>query len=545
MPTYTLIFRTNEWDDDIANLAERAQRCCGSGKFIIAADESERTLIVAPYPKLSHNSDFSFIGLPNIPRDRVLWWNGDAVLYTARRALPYTDYYIMSAHTVFFSCELDDVIRRIADEGIDLAASKIEPLSEIHWSRTSIRGITSDPYQASMPLVILSGRAVDYLLKTRQELAARLESGQIEHWPYWEAFIPTMLLQHHDMSVSDLNRFVNSELIHCPTIMSLRDPRLSKAGIVAHPVMSGFRFVRAFMASEPIPRSELWYEIPEEFSVAVHALLAAHGVHNKGAPDHPYTLDHFRMDLSSLRTSNLAVVLDDPASQELFVKSVIAVVREKVFGSRMETVNANIDHLQFLAAGIDSSQYAIEHMGSAQRFDNSDLLRDHATGSAPSFGMILEFGVFAGHTINRLAAKLSDRHIYGFDSFEGLPEAWGPGAPKGTFKLTGVPTVRENVELIVGWFDQTLPQFLEQHPNDPVTLLHIDCDLYSSTKTVLSLLSPRIVTGTLIIFDEYFNYPGWRHHEFKAFQEFVTARNLKYEYVGMVPSQEQVLVRIV
>ena len=25
----------------------------------------------------------------------------------------------------------------------------------------------------------------------------------------------------------------------------------------------------------------------------------------------------------------------------------------------------------------------------------------------------------------------------------------------------------------------------------------------------------------MIVFDEYFNYPGWRGHEFKAFQEFV------------------------
>jgi hypothetical protein len=101
-----------------------------------------------------------------------------------------------------------------------------------------------------------------------------------------------------------------------------------------------------------------------------------------------------------------------------------------------------------------------------------------------------------------------------------------------------------NVDLIVGWFDQQLPHFLLEHPREPVSFLHIDCDLYSSTKTVFSLLADRIVPGTIIVFDEYFNYPGWRVHEFLAFQEFVSARGVHYEYVGLVPCDQQVALRI-
>jgi predicted O-methyltransferase YrrM len=146
-------------------------------------------------------------------------------------------------------------------------------------------------------------------------------------------------------------------------------------------------------------------------------------------------------------------------------------------------------------------------------------------------GMICEFGVAAGKSVNYISTQLPNRKIYGFDSFEGLPESWRDGTPKGTFRVQKLPKVAANVELIQGWFDQTLPEFLAQHP-EPVALLHIDCDLYSSTKTVFNLLKERIRPGTVIVFDEYFNYPGWKKHEFLAFQEFITEHNLAFEYIG-------------
>jgi hypothetical protein len=52
------------------------------------------------------------------------------------------------------------------------------------------------------------------------------------------------------------------------------------------------------------------------------------------------------------------------------------------------------------------------------------------------------------------------------------------------------------------------------------------------------------VEGTVIVFDEYFNYPGWENHEFKAFQEFVEQTNLKYEYLAYNRRHEQVAVKI-
>ena len=58
--------------------------------------------------------------------------------------------------------------------------------------------------------------------------------------------------------------------------------------------------------------------------------------------------------------------------------------------------------------------------------------------------------------------KFTNNKVYGFDSFEGLPEKWRNGFEKGTFNRNGnLPKVNNNVELIKGWFDDTLPNFIK------------------------------------------------------------------------------------
>jgi len=202
----------------------------------------------------------------------------------------------------------------------------------------------------------------------------------------------------------------------------------------------------------------------------------------------------------------------------------------------------DIDQMQGLAAALSSAEYAQAHMVDVPRFADKDALLCHAASLAPTEGLVLEFGVFAGRTINLMAEILPGRPIHGFDSFEGLPEGWRPGFGPGAFALPGPPEVRPGVELVVGWFDSTLPGFLDRHAG-AAALVHVDCDLYSSTQTVLTQLRDRIGPGTILVFDEYLNYPGWQQHEFRAFREFTTGGRA-YEYVGLVPSDQQVAVRM-
>ena len=158
-------------------------------------------------------------------------------------------------------------------------------------------------------------------------------------------------------------------------------------------------------------------------------------------------------------------------------------------------------------------------------------------------GLILEFGVRHGTSIRQLAS-LTSHPIYGFDSFEGLPENWHQES-KEIYSTRGkIPKVPDHVTLIPGWFEDTLPLFLAKH-EEGIALINIDCDIYSSTKTVLDLLSPRIKKGTIIIFDEYIGNLHWEEDEHKAFMESIDTYQWKYEYLFYSAYTKQVVVKII
>ena len=141
-------------------------------------------------------------------------------------------------------------------------------------------------------------------------------------------------------------------------------------------------------------------------------------------------------------------------------------------------------------------------------------------------GLCIECGVYSGASINKIAQVVDPRQVYGFDSFEGLPESWRrPDMQfnKGAFDLRGhLPLCRPNVTLVPGWFDDTLPTFAAEHSGEKIGLLHVDCDLYSSTKCVFDTLGHMLKHGTIIVFDELLDYPTYEEHEVKAFYEFLT-----------------------
>ncbi len=194
-------------------------------------------------------------------------------------------------------------------------------------------------------------------------------------------------------------------------------------------------------------------------------------------------------------------------------------------------------------AGLSSARFFNANLYDKQIFESDlDLLQSLAPNVRPQ-DLVLEFGVFSGRTINALAESLPHHALWGFDSFEGLPETWRNDFSQGTFKVDAMPTVRENVNLVKGWFDQTLPVFLEKNSGE-IGFVHIDCDLYSSTKTVLGLLKDRLRDGAILVFDEYFNYPGWEQHEYKAFLEFIDQSGFKFEYLGCNPRHQQVAVML-
>mgnify|MGYP002622260865 CR=1 FL=1 len=194
-----------------------------------------------------------------------------------------------------------------------------------------------------------------------------------------------------------------------------------------------------------------------------------------------------------------------------------------------------------LDAKRETLEYLKANMADAPYFEKHPALVKHAVTAADKPGLFLEFGVGRGKSI-RWIGSYTDRTVYGFDSFEGIPEYWN-GNPIGAFAQKKLPTVPDNVQFEIGMFDETLPKFLDQH-GDPVAFLHVDCDLYSSTVTIFAALGSRLQPGAIVLFDEYYNFPRWQQHEFKAFQEFVAANGVRYEYIGYSVTGQQVAVRI-
>lgn len=164
-------------------------------------------------------------------------------------------------------------------------------------------------------------------------------------------------------------------------------------------------------------------------------------------------------------------------------------------------------------------------------------------------GTWLEFGVFKGRTINLIASH-SKSTVYGFDSFNGLPDEWdiddsikiscGHYSYE-DFALENnlsskLPDVADNVQLVKGLFSETLPKFIT---NQSITLVHIDCDLYKSTKDIFQHISSNIAHGCILVFDELVNYPNYKKHELLAFEEWIAESNADYEFIGMEGSFEE------
>lgn len=220
------------------------------------------------------------------------------------------------------------------------------------------------------------------------------------------------------------------------------------------------------------------------------------------------------------------------------------VLIDKIFQQYAHQRSAESYHLHKMAtlqAAWTSAEYYAANLLRAQHFaSRAELLADAARRCTVK-GLWLEFGVATGETLKVIASVTSEK-VYGFDCFEGLPEDWRHGYQQGQFAQQA-PSIPSNAELVIGLFESSLPPFAAEHA-DPVAFLHVDSDLYSSARTIFQCLGERIVPGTIIVFDEYLNFPGWQMHEYKAFQEFVADRSIEYSYISVVPAHQQVCVRI-
>jgi len=221
------------------------------------------------------------------------------------------------------------------------------------------------------------------------------------------------------------------------------------------------------------------------------------------------------------------------ALDEYFDKKGKDIVKKQTLAAWTEIREHTADLMKFISA-LRSAEFVLQniplHLGKSHY-----QLRKDAILNAKHGGLFLEFGVAKGFWINQFA-KMRDVTFHGFDSFEGLPSDWSVYG-KGHYNLGGVlPPVEDNVILHKGWFNESLPLFLEEN-KEKVSFIHMDCDLYDSTMTVLDLLRDRLLVGTQIVLDDFMLQPGWEKEEHKAFFDFVEKESIEYKYTGYSNAQ--------
>ena len=148
----------------------------------------------------------------------------------------------------------------------------------------------------------------------------------------------------------------------------------------------------------------------------------------------------------------------------------------------------------------------------------------------------LEFGVYLGKSTNYFSKFVNK--FYCFDSFEGLREDYvGTPLPKGSFNLNKkIPNLNSNVEPIIGWVEDTLDYFLKKH-NPKINFIHLDMDNYIPTKFTLEKIKPYLVKNSILIFDQLYNYQGWKNGEFKALMEVFKEDDFKFKAFNLYGKQ--------
>lgn len=179
-----------------------------------------------------------------------------------------------------------------------------------------------------------------------------------------------------------------------------------------------------------------------------------------------------------------------------------------------------------LQSWINLDPIYVGHINSAEYEESIHRHLIESTEQVTLQGHWCEFGVREGRSLKWLINQYPSQVIHAFDSWQGLPEDWDHGTGKVNDMKCDPPSVPGHIQLHKGWFKDTLPIW-KQNNTGPIAFLHMDADIYSSTKEVLTTLNDQIVAGTVITFDEFCNFrlsgkmSKWQNHEFLALIEWL------------------------
>lgn len=182
-------------------------------------------------------------------------------------------------------------------------------------------------------------------------------------------------------------------------------------------------------------------------------------------------------------------------------------------------VRALLDFLEFAAW--------LKQQGQVAAFATREEYYAHLAGFLGQQPVdFLEFGVYRGDTMRQWLGLNGhpQSRFWGFDSFSGFPQDWRTLArtvPRAEFDTRGaIPDIRdERVKFVKGFFQQSLPPFLDAFSPRNRLILHLDADMYTSTLYVLAKMDKYLAPGSLLLFDEF----STGIDEYRAFRDYSDA----------------------
>ena len=169
-------------------------------------------------------------------------------------------------------------------------------------------------------------------------------------------------------------------------------------------------------------------------------------------------------------------------------------------------------------------------------------------------GVAVDLGAGVLKSSNLIGAVFAHGMVFACDTFAGLPEVWERGDanfPIGTFAPKNAPKgsqppfpTLDNVIAVRGKFKDTMPQLLPILKNYQLALVHIDSDTYQSAVDGLKPLLPLLRVGTILVFDEFYNYNGFENGEYRAFVDLIIGNGFSYTPLAFNAHHQQVVIQI-
>lgn len=233
--TFVVAFRTHLWSPLIADMALRLEAMAASCRFVIVADMTVSQLPIRQFETISHNDDFSAFGLPSFPSKQVLWYNADYPLYLLAKRFPNTSHFAMVEYDVGVNLPLFPILSEARSKRLDLIAHYIHA-ADPHWEWTPlIKSHFMNPFQAFLPFMIISARAVQKLLKRRLATPSS-NLKEFSDWPFCEAFIPSALFEMDEVRTEELSVFADLKHYTLDATLHPNNPLARKAGSIVHKI---------------------------------------------------------------------------------------------------------------------------------------------------------------------------------------------------------------------------------------------------------------------------------------------------------------------